>query len=329
LSRVAAVIVAHDSGPHLGCAVESLLAQTRRPDRIVVVDNASIDGAGKSVARRHEQVELIRLEKNIGFAAASNLGVRRAHDCEWVALVNPDAVPEPEWLERLLDAAERHPKFAFFASRLVSAEDAQVLDGAGDAYHVSGFAWRRGHGRRADESETREVFSACAAAALYRRGAFLEVGGFDESFFCYFEDTDLGFRLRLTGRRCLYVGSAVAKHIGYTSTGRASDFTLFHQQRNCTWTYVKNMPWPLALLYLPQHLLFQLLVLVWATLRGRGRIVLRAHLAAIRALPDLLQVRRSVQRARAVGALELRRAMAHGLSGYLVGAGRAWRVART
>ena len=325
---VAAVLVACDSGAHLGSAVEALLAQTVRPSRIIVVDNASVDGAAESVARRYEDVELIRLERNIGFAAASNLAVRRAHDCTWVALVNPDAVPASDWLERLLAAAQRNPDFAFFASRLVSAGDAGVLDGAGDAYHVSGFAWRRGHGRRADETETREVFSACAAAALYRRGAFLEVGGFDETFFCYFEDTDLAFRLRLTGRRCLYVGSAVATHAGSTSTGRSSDFTLFHQQRNATWTFVKNMPGPLALLYLPQHLLFQLFVLLWATVRGRGLVVLRAQMAALRALPDLLRARRSVQSARAVGSFEVRRAMSHGLSGYLVGAGRVRTHAR-
>jgi GT2 family glycosyltransferase len=327
-ARVAAVIVAYESGRHLGAAVEALLSQTVRPARIIVVDNASIDGAAESVARRYQDVELIRLDRNIGFAAASNLAVRRAHDCDWIALVNPDAMPAPDWLERLLDAAGTNPDFAFFASRLVSAEDERVLDGAGDAYHVSGFAWRRGHGCQTDESNTREVFSACAAAALYRRGAFLEVGGFDETFFCYFEDTDLAFRLRLTGRRCLYVDSAVATHAGSTSTGRSSDFTLFHQQRNATWTYLKNMPGPLALLYLPQHLLFQLLALVAATVRGQGLVVLRAHAAALRALPDLLRARRGVQSARAVSSLEVRRAMARGISGYLVGAGRVRTSAR-
>jgi GT2 family glycosyltransferase len=328
MPRVAAVVVACDSGRDLGCAVEALLAQTAPLERIIVVDNASIDGAAESIARRCERVELIRLEQNIGFAAASNLGVRRADDCEWVALVNPDAVPSRDWLERLLAAAEKRPEYDVLASRLVSRDDSRVLDGAGDAYHVSGFAWRRGHGQCAPADATYEVFSACAAAALYRREAFLAVGGFDESFFCYFEDTDLAFRLRLTGRRCLYVGSAVAEHAGSTSTGRTSDFTLFHQQRNCTWTFVKDMPWPLVLAYLPEHVLLQLLVLAWASVRGRGLVVLRAQWAALRALPALLRERRKVQEGRVVGALELRREMARGLSGYLVGAGRAWKLAR-
>ncbi len=329
MPRVAAILVAHDSGRHLGCAVEALVAQTTPPDRIVVVDNASVDGAAESVARRLDGIEVIRLPRNVGFAAANNIAVDHVDDCEWVALVNPDAVPASDWLEQLLLASEKHPEYAAFATRLVAAEDPDVLDGAGDAYHVSGFAWRRSHGRRTPATGTHEVFSVCAAAALYRRDAFLSVDGFDESFFCYFEDTDLAFRLRLAGHRCLYVGSAVAVHAGSTSTGRTSDFTLFHQQRNCTRTFVKDMPWPLALTYLPEHVLVQLLALGWAATRGRGRVVLRAQAAAVRELPELLRRRRDVQRGRVVGALELRREMARGLSGYRIGLERALRLART
>ena len=111
---------------------------------------------------------------------------------------------------------------------------------------MSGWAWQRGHGQRIgrvdDPEAAEEVFAPCAAAALYQRDAFQEVGGFDESYFCYFEDIDLGFRLRLAGHRCLYVPQAVALHLGAATAGRESDFAVYHAHRNLVWTYVKNMP---------------------------------------------------------------------------------------
>ena len=96
-----------------------------------------------------------------------------------------------------------------------------------------------------------EIFAPCAAAALYRRAAFLEAGGFDEHFFCYMEDVDLGFRLRLLGYRCGYAPAAIVHHVGSGTTGARSPFTVYHGHRNLVWTYVKNMPTPWFWLYLP------------------------------------------------------------------------------
>src|SRR6185436_15150615 len=134
----------------------------------------------------------------------------------------------------LLEAAAAEPAFACFASELRMAGDPRLLDGAGDVYHVSGLSWRRGHQRPLSGlgTERREVFSPCAAAALYRRDVLAAVGGFDESLFCYFEDIDLGFRLRLEGHRCLYVPGAVVHHVGSALSGRRSAFTVYHGHRN-------------------------------------------------------------------------------------------------
>jgi GT2 family glycosyltransferase len=321
---VAVVVVNANSGAHVGRTLDALAQQTVPPQRTIVVDNASTDGSTDEIARAHPAVELVRLDENVGFAAANNLGARLAEDCDWIATLNPDAFPEPGWLAALLDAADAHPEYASFGSRLVSAANDAVLDGTGDRYHVNGFAWRRDHGGpAATVRRSGEVFSPCAAAALYRRDAFLAVGGFDEAFFCYFEDTDLAFRLRLLGHRCLYVDDAVALHVGSASTGRLSDFTLFHQYRNCVWTYAKDMPWPLLVAYLPQHVLTQLLLLAWGLRRRRARVVLRAQWAALRGLPAVLVRRRVVQGRRVVGVRELRRSMARGASAYVVAAGRA------
>ncbi len=104
-----------------------------------------------------------------------------------------------------------------------------------------------------DPEPEREVFSACAAAALYRRDVFEALGGLDEDFFCYMEDVDLGFRLRLAGWGCTYVPTAVVHHVGSATSGRRSHFTTYHGHRNLVWVFFKNMPGALLWLYLPQH----------------------------------------------------------------------------
>jgi GT2 family glycosyltransferase len=185
---VAVVVVNFNGGQIVERCLKALAAQTRPPDRTIVVDNASSDGSADGIAARFHTVDLLRQEQNAGFAGANNVGVMAADGCQWVALVNPDAFPEPTWLERLLESATAHPEFSFFGSLLLLADDPEEVDGSGDAYHVGGMAWRRDNGRPLSEAhlEPGEIFSPCAAAALYRRDAFLQAGGFDESFFAYY-----------------------------------------------------------------------------------------------------------------------------------------------
>jgi GT2 family glycosyltransferase len=189
------------------------------------------------------------------------------------------------------------------------------LDGAGDSYHVSGRAWRNGHGASttAWPAQNCEVFAACAAAALYRREAFEEAGGFDEQYFCYFEDVDLGFRLRLLGYRCLYVHDAVVRHVSSGVSGYRSDFAVYHGERNAVWTFFKDMPASLLWLYLPQHVALNIAALAYYPWRRQGRVALRAKFDALRGLRDAWRRRRHVQRGRRVDAWTLRRAMLGGI----------------
>jgi GT2 family glycosyltransferase len=316
---VAVIVVNANAGAHLARTLTELERQTVRPRRTIVVDNASTDGSLDGLRDRFPWVEVVELEENVGFAAANNLGVLLADNCRWIALLNPDAYADPRWLEELLDAARRRPEFSFFASRLLRADEPGELDGTGDCLHVSGLAWRRDHGAQATTVERgeEEIFSPCAAAALYRRDAFVEVGGFDESFFCYYEDSDLSFRLRLAGHRCLLVPAAVVHHVGSATTGLVSDFTVYHSYRNLIWAWTKNMPAPLVPLYLPQLLLVNALLLAAFGVRGRAGVVLRAQRDALRGLPQALESRRAVQSRRTLSARELRGVLETGLRAYV------------
>ena len=315
MTRVAAIIVSYRSGPHLERCLAALDRQTTKPAQIVVVDNEGILDAARLRCSTGIALKLLRPATNTGFAAGNNLGVRACADHEWIALINPDAIAAADWLERLLDAARKTPGVACFASRMLQDGRRERLDGAGDAYHASGLAWRRGYGAPATGGgydTPREVFSACAAAALYRRDAFEAVGGFDEDFFCYLEDVDLGFRLRLAGHRFLYVPAAVAYHVGAASTGKNSDFAVYHGHRNLVWTYVKNMPGVLFWIYLPYHVTVNAFTAVWYGLKGRWRVILRAKWDAIRGLPKMWRKRREIQAKRVASAWEIRKIMDKG-----------------
>ncbi len=310
MSRLALIIVNWNSWDMLSRCLEKLEVQTLRDFSVLVMDNASSSPAPEGLFARHPYARLVKNASNLGFAAANNRAITLAPDADWIALLNPDAFPEPDWLENLLKAAHENPDHAMFASRQMMESEAQLLDGDGDAYHISGMVWRIGHGQGATNDEPREVFSPCAAAALYRRDALVEAGGFDEDFFCYVEDVDLGFRLRLAGHRCLLVPDAVVYHIGSATTGgQRSDFSVYHGHRNMVWCYVKNMPGILFWACMPLHLAANAATVVIYALRGQGRVILKAKFDALSGMPGMWLKRRSIQKSRKASAAEIWRAL--------------------
>jgi GT2 family glycosyltransferase len=252
--------------------------------------------------------------QNLGFAAANNIGARLARG-KWIALLNADAFPEPDWLENLLYAAKRNPQYTAFSSRQVQYHARHLLDGAGDVYHASGLAWRNDYNMPADTYglTQREIFSPCAAAALYSREEFLKTGGFDEDYFSYFEDVDLGFRLRLNGAKCLYVPDAIVHHVGSASTGKRSDFSVYYGYRNMIWTFVKDMPSPYFWLFLPLHISVLLFFSMYLSLRGQSRVIWKAIFDAVRGLPKVLEKRRTIQKNIKIAPGEILKVMSLGL----------------
>jgi len=295
-------MVNFNSGPLLAECLKHLQAQTVSADAIIVVDNASTDGSA-DIARAYSNIVLYQSNKNLGFAAGNNLALAHANT-EYVALLNPDAFPAPDWLDQLLAAATQYPDAASFGSRQLCSSASDLIDGIGDIYHMSGLVWRRHHGasQTACDLVRQEIFSPCAAAALYRRQALVEVGGFDEDYFCYVEDIDLGFRLRLAGYDSMYIPEAVVFHVGSATTGgKNSDFSVYHGHRNLVWTFVKDMPGILFWVLLPCHLLLNLLTLGVFSMRGQGRVISRAKWDALRGVPNAWKKRSRIQARRLTG----------------------------
>ena len=313
---VSIVIVTWNSRKYVLECLDHLLSQTFERFEIILVDNGSkddtLDGLHEKFPRLDLQIH--ELSSNLGFAAANNVGARLACG-EWLALLNTDAFPEPDWLEKLLLASKKHPKFSFFSSRQIQADKPEFLDGTGDIYHISGLAWRRHYNLPTGNfgHQTAEVFSACGAAAFYRREDFLQAGGFDEDYFSYFEDVDLGFRLRLCGKKCLYTPEAVVHHVGSASTKKRSDFSVYYGYRNLIWTFFKDMPFPLLLILMPLHMGTMLFFVIYLSLRGQAKAIVQAMVDALRGLPDIIAKRKSIQQNRKTSAFGLVQVMSIGL----------------
>lgn len=297
------VIVNWNSFEVLRVCLSSLAKLEEQFSQVIVIDNCSAQGQGALPQLRPLNTKYIQLKHNIGFAKANNIAIAQLSQCEWVALVNPDVFVDQNWMKCLKDASERCREYSFFACQLLWANDPKRFDGVGDGYHMSGMAWSWGQGCRVDECSLfeKEVFAPCAAAALYRRDVFLEVGGFDEDFFCYFEDVDLAFRLRLAGYKCMLVPEAIVHHVRSATTGgKGSDLSVYYGYRNMVWCFFKNMPGGLFWVFLPLHIGLNFLTILQCAMRGQGKVAIRAKWHALKGLPRMWKKRRRIQQARVV-----------------------------
>jgi len=309
MTWVRVIVVNYNGGVHLVGALAALAAQTMGDFEVVILDNASTDDSFDQAKRAIDdsRFSFIEAGANLGFAAGNNLAARGA-TTPWLATLNPDAYAKSDWLEVLRRTTEIHPEVAVFGSTQVDFADPTLLDGCGDVYGFAGVPWRGGYKQPlVTLPPDGETFSACCAAALFRRDAFEAAGGFDESFFCYVEDVDLGYRLRLAGHHCWQISSARVYHVGGASAGVRSDFARFHGVRNNVWTFIKNTPGWLFWLLLPAHMALNVLHLISAGRRGFGSVVLRGLRAALAGIPEVWRMRRQIQAKRAVSVLEIAR----------------------
>lgn len=318
--EVSVIVVNFNAGTYLQRCLSDLSRQTFSRFEALVVDNRSSDASFDKACRTLEhdaRFRFFQMNHNYGFATANNLAAALSN-APWIATLNPDAFPEPTWLEELMSGAKENADCEIFGSLQVNADDPSRLDGNGDRYLFCGFPWRDGAGGPRPESDaTHEAFSACAAAALYKRERFKMLGGFDERFFCYLEDVDLGFRHRLMGGKSLILPRAVVRHVGgVTSGGPGSYFARFHGTRNAIWTFVKNMPGPLFLLLAPTHCAALICVFIRHTFLGNGEAWRHACVSAIRLMAPIRGARKAIQGRRTASAFAIARAMSWNLKRY-------------
>ncbi len=294
------LIVNYNAGEYLERCLKALRAQSFDAFEAIIVDNNSQDN---SLFHCHEhlsdpRIQLIRMPHNVGFAAGNNRGASVSRG-EWLVTLNPDAFPSPDWLSELSAATQKYSAADMFGSTQINARSPTELDGVGDAYLAIGIPWRGGMGHPVETApQDYETFAPCAAAAAYRASSFRQVKGFDEDFFCYVEDVDLAFRLRLMGSKCIQLKNAQVYHIGGATSDAAGSFARYHGIRNLIWVFVKNMPAAIFWLMLPLHVLALLVLFVKAVHRGNASVTSKAILDGVRGLPPVWLQRRKIQAVR-------------------------------
>lgn len=294
----------------LPTCLQSLQMQSYRDFEVILVDNASTDGSVAWVQQHLPWVRVLVLDRNYGFCAGNNRGINEATG-RYIVLLNNDTECQPDFLQALYQAIEAHPEVGLCATRMLRLLDHSRVDNCGIGLRIIGLGHQIGageaNGPRFDR--TRYVFGASGGAVLYRRTMLEQIGLLDEDFFSHVEDVDLSWRAQLAGYRCLYVPQAIVYHMGGATSKRMGQEVLYRIQRNCTWTYLKNMPTVMLLLTSPIHLLYSWYWLLRAATFGQARMVWRAKLDALQAWPRIRQKRREIQTRRRLSLIHLLRLM--------------------
>lgn len=302
MNRVSVIIPNWNGKDLLGPCLESLYRQEFNDFETILVDNGSNDGSVSFVEKNFPQVAIIRLDENRGFSAAVNAGIS-ASSSPFVCLLNNDTEVDQRWLGTLVKTLAADSESGSAASKVLFFSDPCSVNSAGDEFSLFGVAYQRRlmQGDIDLFNQAQYVFSACGAAALYRRELFEKIGLFDESFFAYQEDVDFGFRAQLAGYRCLYVPDAVVYHKYHGTSSKVANLWMHLRERNKYFVLIKNLPAKFFLVCLPLFLLHEAFRLLEAIWRRHIKVFFAARMEVCRYLPQLLRSRRQIQRHRLVG----------------------------
>jgi GT2 family glycosyltransferase len=263
--QTSAIVVAYNSGQFLQECIASLY-NTHPEVEIIIVDNASTDGAVVRAKAEFPAVEVVRNIGNAGFGAGCNLGMASAGR-EYLAFLNPDTVVTDGWLQALVCPLIEDPSIGLVTPKVLMRDDGDRINVAGLNVHLSGISMCRGLGLpRTALAEPAEVAAISGVAFAARREVFRAVGGFDEDFFLYMEDVDLSLRTWLAGYRCLYVPEALVLH-DY-ETVKVDTRKTFWVERGRYLMLLKAFRWRTLMALLP--VLFLAEVLTWGWLLWRN-----------------------------------------------------------
>jgi GT2 family glycosyltransferase len=245
------VIIPNWNGKHfLTECIDSLREQTFRDFEIILVDNGSTDGSAEFAEKRYgDFIRIIRNDKNLGFTGGNNVGIQ-ASKGGYIVLLNNDTWVDPHWLEELAKATRFDPPIGMWGSKVCSYYQRDRIEGVGELIYWDGLCRSQGqyeqdHGQY---NAMEEILFPPGCGAMYRKSLFDGIGLFDEDFFAYADDSEIGIRARLAGWKSVYVPKAVLYHKNSGSTGQYSPFKAFYVERNRLWITIKYFPFPLLLL---------------------------------------------------------------------------------
>jgi len=230
--------------------IDSLKAQTYQNFETILVDNGSTDGSAEFIEERYGGwIRIIRNKKNLGFAGGNNVGIRVAKG-GYIVLLNNDTWVDPSWLKELVKATQFDTQIGMWGSKVCSYYQRNRIEGIGELIYWDGLSRAQGQFEQdvGQYEVMQEILFPPGCGAMYRKSVFDEIGLFDEDFFAYGDDTEIGIRARLAGWKCLYVPRAIIYHKNSGTAGQYSPLKAFYVERNRLWVTIKYFPFPLLLL---------------------------------------------------------------------------------
>lgn len=296
--KVSFIVVNWNGEKTITECLNSFLAQTYQNNEIIFVDNYSSDSSAKLVKEKFDIDKFIALDRNYGYAEANNIGSRYAKG-EYLALVNNDALLDECWLEKAMNVfqSNEYKDVGSVATKIIDYHQRNVIDTAGVEYFGFGAGWDY-KGLPADSAEVnqrKEVFGACATAALYKKEIVDKISLFDPRYFIYFEDTELAFKLRLFGYKCIYEPEAVCYHHGGVKKDKESRLYIDFGRRNIEFLFIKNMQGHLFTKYFLSHYMYEFALFLFFLFAGKGIPFLRAKVQFLKNLGYLLQERKKLK----------------------------------
>jgi hypothetical protein len=321
LPLVSVIILTFNGKDYIQDCLSSVLAQTHVNIEVIVVDNASVDETAEFVVEQFPLLKVIRNSSNLGHAGGNNIGIQIANGT-YVVLLNQDTRVDPHWIENLVKAADVDERIGMCASKILYMDDSSRLNSIGLLFYkdLSVVSHAIGCLDNGQYDKHGEAFGPHGAAAFYRKKMIDDIGDLDEDYFMGGDDSEIAWRARLAGWKCVYVPSAIVYHARSTRLGLYSPFKLYNVEKTRVWTVVKFLPFSLvisSLFYTLRRYGATVIFVLRSTgvkaqsTRGQsitklGFALIRSWLGAFWGLPKMIKKRRIIWKTRKASNQEIR-----------------------
>jgi GT2 family glycosyltransferase len=293
---ISIIILNYNGKHHLKSCFDSIFNQNFSDFEAIMVDNNSADDSVQFIEENYPKVLIVKNEKNLGFSAGNNVGIKNAKG-EWIFFLNNDTILMPDCLATIAKSiAKRTQKQLAFAPFMLRFDNPKKVDSGGDCLYpwCYGYKYENMDADNTLFAKDREISFVCGGAAVFSKKLLDKIKGFDDDFFLIYEDVDLSFRAKEAGAEIWMLPNAKVLHKGYATITAASALRMYYSERNRLWIKIKHFPVRLLLKYFPQSCLCFFASLFLWTCRGAFFTWVKSYIDALLGIPKMLKKRRKI-----------------------------------
>lgn len=292
--RVTILIPNYNGKKWLSKLLPTLKKITYSNKEILVVNNGSTDDSATFLKKNYPEVRIVEIRKNRGYAGANNLGAKHSRG-KYILFLNNDTEVTPGFLEPLVSKIESDKRIGAIQPQLRHMVKRSVIDSIGSFFTFTGFLYHYGyfqpHKKKKYQKEL-SVYSVKGACFLMKKKDYIDLGGIDESFVTYVEESDLCHRILLSGKKIIYTPNSVVYHFGGgdMSIMTKSEVVIFRSFRNRYVSYIKNLSLRKLIYVLPIHFILCEILIIMSIFRGKFRQAIASQVGVIGWIPNLGEI---------------------------------------